>query len=121
MQKTNANLSPLRTIAHKLQNDSAAGLLLMAAAALALAWANSPLRHLYEAISEAHLGPATLGLDMSVTHWAQDGLLTVFFFVVGLELKQEFVTGSLREPKQAALPMLAAIFGMVGPDRKSVV
>ena len=115
MQKTNANLSRLRTIAHKLQNDSAAGLLLMAAAALALAWANSPLRHLYEAISEAHLGPANLGLNMSVTHWAQDGLLTVFFFVVGLELKQEFVTGSLREPKQAALPMLAAIFGMVGP------
>lgn len=102
-------------LAHQMRDDAAAGKALMAAAALALVWANSPMRHSYEALSEFLIGPASLGLQMSLAHLAQDGLLTIFFFVVGLELKQEFVAGSLRDPKQAALPMLAAVFGMAVP------
>lgn len=102
-------------VPHFLANDKTAGLILIAAAAFAILWANSPMRETYFAISEYHVGPASLGLNMSIAHWAQDGLLTIFFFVVGLELKTEFVTGSLRDPREAALPMIAAVFGMAGP------
>lgn len=89
----------------------------MGAAVVALLWANSPFRHVYEALSEFMIpvGPESWHLHLTVAEWAQDGILVLFFFVVGLELKEEFVNGSLRDPKTAALPMLAAVFGMVGP------
>ena len=102
-------------IPRTLRNETYSGLLLMASAVFALMVANSPLRHAYEALSEYKFGPESLHLNLSVSHWAGDGLLTLFFFIVGLELKTEFVTGSLRDIKEAALPMLAAVFGMVGP------
>ncbi|MCL3776616.1 MULTISPECIES: Na+/H+ antiporter NhaA [unclassified Actinomyces] len=105
----------LGRLAHKLEDEVFSGLLMVAAAAIALIWANSPLRGSYEAVSHAHFGPAALHLDLSVAHWAADGVLAIFFLVVGLELKQEFVVGSLRDLKEAALPMIAAAFGMVGP------
>ncbi|WP_455410129.1 Na+/H+ antiporter NhaA, partial [Streptomyces hiroshimensis] len=56
-----------------------------------------------------------LGLDLSVQHWAADGLLAVFFFVAGIELKRELVAGDLRDPKAAALPVIAALCGMAVP------
>lgn len=102
-------------ISEWLANDIVAGLILIIAAVVALIFANSPIREAYQALSEAHFGPQALDLNLSVTHWAQDGILTLFFFAVGLELKQEFVIGSLHNVKVAALPILAAVFGMIGP------
>jgi Na+:H+ antiporter, NhaA family len=61
------------------------------------------------------LGPLSIHLDLTVAEWAADGLLAIFFFVVGVELKHEFVAGSLRSPKEAGVPMLAAVGGMVVP------
>ncbi|OKL46219.1 Na+/H+ antiporter NhaA [Boudabousia liubingyangii] len=111
----------INNIPHALEDETKAGLLLMASALAALIIANSPWRHIYEAVSEFHFGPESLHLNLSVAHWAGDGLLTIFFFVVGLELKTEFVTGSLRDLREAALPMLAAVFGMIGPALLYVV
>lgn len=95
--------------------DTTAGLLLILAAAVALVWANSPVRGAYTSLSQFTIGPAALHLDLSLAQWAADGLLAIFFFTVGLELKHEFVDGSLRSPKQAALPMIAAVGGMAAP------
>src|SRR4051812_4216345 len=61
------------------------------------------------------VGPAAIHLDLTLGAWAADGLLAIFFFVAGLELKREFVAGDLREPRRAALPVAAAVGGMVGP------
>lgn len=66
-------------------------------------------------MSDFHIGPAALGLDLSLQHWAADGLLAIFFFVAGIELKRELVAGELRDPKAAALPVIAAICGMAAP------
>jgi NhaA family Na+:H+ antiporter len=82
---------------------------------VALVWANSPLSASYESTVDFHFGPAALSLDLSVGHWAADGLLTVFFFVAGIELKRELVAGELRSPSAAALPVVAAVCGMAVP------
>lgn len=95
--------------------ETTGGILLIAAAALALLWANSPIRHVYHRLTETVVGPAALHLDLSLSTWAADGLLAIFFFVVGVELKHEFVAGSLRDVKQAGVPMLAAVGGMALP------
>jgi NhaA family Na+:H+ antiporter len=98
-----------------LRKETVGGLLLLAAAGVALAWANSPWAHAYRAMSEFAIGPQSLHLNLTVSSWAADGLLAIFFFVVGLELKREFVAGDLRDPRRAALPIAAAIGGMVAP------
>ena len=90
-------------------------MLLLAAAGAALVWANSPWSDSYRAVSEFVIGPQALHLRLSVSAWAADGLLAIFFFVVGLELKREFVAGDLRDPARAALPIAAAIGGMIVP------
>ncbi|MFI2103990.1 Na+/H+ antiporter NhaA [Isoptericola sp. NPDC019693] len=100
--------------------ETTGGALLIGAALLALLLANSAWRQWYLDLSEtvlgfAYLGPLHIHLDLSVAAWAADGLLAIFFFVVGLELKHEFVAGSLRSPKEAGVPMLAAVGGMVVP------
>lgn len=84
-------------------------------AVMGLAWANSPWRDTYTHLSHITVGPAALHLDLSLATWAADGLLAIFFFVVGVELKHELVKGSLRKPTQAAVPVLAAIGGMAVP------
>ena len=61
------------------------------------------------------VGPSALHLDLSLGTWAADGLLAIFFFVVGLELKREFVAGDLRDPRRAAVPIIAALGGVVLP------
>ncbi len=98
-----------------ITRGSTGGLLLLGAAVIALIWANSPWRASYTTLSSLVIGPARFHLDLSLATWASDGLLAVFFFVVGLELKQEIVTGSLHHLRQAAVPVLAAVGGMVAP------
>ncbi|MEU6886682.1 Na+/H+ antiporter NhaA [Streptomyces viridosporus] len=108
---------PERTfVADALRTETVGGVLLLFAAVTALIWANVPaLRDSYESVSHFHLGPEALGLNLSVAHWAADGLLAVFFFVAGVELKRELVAGDLRDPKAAALPVVAALCGMAAP------
>lgn len=98
-----------------LHNESFAGVVLLIAALIALIWANSPIRATYATISNTVVGPASIHLAMPVSQWASDGLLTFFFFIVGLELKQEFSVGSLRDPRKALVPIIAALCGMLGP------
>ncbi|MEU6774213.1 Na+/H+ antiporter NhaA [Streptomyces sp. NPDC046759] len=103
-------------IADALRTETVGGVLLLLAAVAALIWANIPaLHHSYESVAGFHFGPAALGLDLSVTHWAADGLLAVFFFVAGIELKRELVAGDLRDPRAAVLPVVAALCGMAVP------
>ncbi|WP_030606370.1 Na+/H+ antiporter NhaA [Streptomyces achromogenes] len=108
---------PERTfMADALRTETVGGVLLLLAAVAALFWANVPgLHHGYETVSHFHFGPGALGLHLSVAHWAADGLLAVFFFVAGIELKRELVAGDLRDPKAAVLPVVAALCGMAAP------
>ncbi len=104
-------------VAGILRAETAGGLLLIAGAIVALVWANSPISDSYETLRTTKVGgePFGLHLDLTLEKWAADGLLAIFFFVVGLELKREFVAGDLRDPRRAALPMAAAVGGMVAP------
>ncbi|MEU9365372.1 Na+/H+ antiporter NhaA [Streptomyces avermitilis] len=103
-------------VAEALRTETVGGVLLLLAAITALIWANVPALHdSYESVSHFHFGPAALGLDLSVQHWAADGLLAVFFFVAGIELKRELVAGDLKDPRAAALPVAAALCGMAVP------
>ena len=102
-------------LAQILRKETVGGVLLLAAAGTALVWANSPWSQAYRTVSEFAVGPEALHLRLSVSAWAADGLLAIFFFVVGLELKREFVAGDLRDPARAALPIAAAVGGMVVP------
>lgn len=108
---------PERTfVADALRTETVGGVLLLLAAIAALIWANIPaLRGSYHSVSDFHFGPSALGLNLSVAHWAADGVLAVFFFVAGIELKRELVAGDLRDPKAAALPVVAALCGMAVP------
>ena len=99
----------------QLRSETVGGVLLLLAAAIALVWANSPWGDAYASVVNFQVGPARLNLDLSIGTWAADGLLAVFFFIVGLELKHELVLGSLSRPAQAAVPIAAAIGGMVVP------
>ena len=98
-----------------LRRETIGGALLLVATVLALAWANSPWSGSYTALRDLTVGPEALHLDLTLGTWAADGLLAIFFFVVGLELKREFVAGDLRDPRRAALPVVAAIGGMAVP------
>ncbi|MGP9693786.1 Na+/H+ antiporter NhaA [Brachybacterium sp. AOP25-B2-12] len=107
---------PVRNrVAALLRRDTTAGVLLLAATLLALILSNSPASPLYAGVRDTVFGPAALHLDLTLGTWAADGLLAIFFFVVGLELKQEFVTGRLRDPRAAVLPIVAAAGGVALP------
>ncbi len=100
-----------------LKTESASGLILGAAALSALILANSPWAHLYFGFIAA---PFTVQLGaftetLSIIDWVKDGLMAVFFFVVGLEIKYEIIRGELANPRRLALPVIAALGGMVGP------
>lgn len=105
---------PSRTLAEALRTETTGGIVLLAATLAALVWANV-FSGSYEAVGSFHFGLPDLGLDLSVRHWASEGLLTVFFFVAGAELKRELVSGELRRPAAAALPVVAAVAGTVVP------
>jgi NhaA family Na+:H+ antiporter len=109
--------SEVRVVAAILRTETAGGILLLAAAVIALAWANSPWAVSYTSLESwvPWPGGKALHLDLTLTEWAGDGLLAIFFFVVGLELKREFVAGDLRDPRRATLPIVAALGGMVLP------
>jgi NhaA family Na+:H+ antiporter len=106
-----------RPVREFLRVEAAGSILLLLAAAAALIWANSPWSASYDALWHTHLtldvGP--LHLDESLQHWVNDALMVIFFFVVGLEIKYELVNGDLRDPRTAALPIVAAVGGMVVP------
>ena len=104
-----------RRIAAVLRRETVGGALLLAATLVALVWANSPWSAGYAGLRDLEVGPAALHLDLSLGAWAADGLLAIFFFVAGLELKREFVAGDLRDPRRAALPVVAAVGGMAVP------
>jgi NhaA family Na+:H+ antiporter len=105
----------VRRIGDVLRMETVGGVLLAAAAVAALLWANSPWRAGYEWLSDLRVGPSALHLDLTLAQWAGDGLLAIFFFVAGLELKREFVAGDLRDARRAILPVAAAAGGMVLP------
>lgn len=104
-----------RGIHQTLKQDTVGGALLLGATVLALVLANSPAAAFYESLRDFTFGPEALHLNLSVGSWAADGLLAIFFFVVGLELKEEFIAGSLRRPRTALLPIAAAIGGVAVP------
>ena len=102
-------------IAEILRKETVGGALLLLGSAVALVWINSPAGDSYTALRDYTVGPEALHLDLSLGTWSADGLLAIFFFVVGLELKREFVAGDLRNPARAALPILAALGGVAVP------
>jgi NhaA family Na+:H+ antiporter len=102
--------------AEVLRAETTGGLLLILAAAVAIVWANTGWSDSYFELRDLTLGhDGWLHLDLTLGAWAADGLLAIFFFVAGLELKREFVAGDLRDPRRAALPVVAAVGGMVVP------
>jgi NhaA family Na+:H+ antiporter len=98
-----------------LRTETVGGSILLGATALALLLANGPWSGTYTAVRDAELGPSALHLNLTVADWAKDGLLALFFFVAGLELKRELVIGELSSVKNALLPVIAAIGGMAVP------
>jgi Na+:H+ antiporter, NhaA family len=100
-----------------LETEQAGGILLLLGATAALVWANSPWSASYERLWETELTIRVGGWSISedLRHWVNDGLMALFFFVVGLEIKRELTTGELREPRAAALPVVAAVGGMIVP------
>ncbi len=106
-----------RFLADVLRTETVGGGLLLLGAVVALLWANSPWRSAYAVLGDRvpFSGGHALHLDLSLAAWAADGLLAIFFFVAGLELKREFVAGDLRDPRRAALPVVAALGGMLLP------
>ncbi len=98
-----------------LRTETVGGTILLAATAVALLWANSPWSDSYHAVRDAQVGPPQLHLNLTVDDWAKDGLLALFFFVAGLELKRELVVGELSRLRSALLPVIAAVGGMVVP------
>ncbi len=98
-----------------LRKETVGGFLLVLMAAIAMVWANSPWSGAYDSLRDAQAGPSALHLNLALETWAADGLLAIFFFVAGLELKREFVAGDLRDVRRAALPVAAAVGGMIVP------
>ena len=107
----------LRPFQRFVQTESAGGVVLLACTAFALIWANSPWAatyfHLWE--TPVTVGAPGFGLTASLHHWINDGLMALFFFLVGLEIKREMLVGELASVRQSALPIAAAIGGMIAP------
>lgn len=109
MALIHATRRPVSVLRSFLTTEASGGILLIGAAALALALANSPASAAYFAVLHSYIGP------VSVLHWINDGLMAVFFFLVGLEIKREFVDGNLSRPADRRLPLVAAVSGMLLP------
>ena len=106
-----------RRLREFLATEASGGILLLAAAVVALAWANSPWSASYESLwhTDLTVNFGRYALEGDLHHWVNDALMVVFFFVVGLEIKHELVHGKLHDPRTAAMPALAALGGMVLP------
>lgn len=98
-----------------LRTETVGGALLLIAAAVALLWANSSWADSYLRMTETVVGIRPLHLEWTLADWTKNGLLAIFFFVAGLELKREFVVGELADRRRAALPIVAAVGGVVTP------
>lgn len=98
-----------------LNHEAAPGAFLLIAACVSMALANSALAEEFDALLKAQIGWDVFGLDLSVSRWIKDALMSVFFLFVGLELKREFIGGELRDLRRAALPLAGAAGGMIGP------
>ena len=113
-----SKLEPLlRPVNAFLSAESAGGILLLLAAVTALAWANSPWHDTYPRFwhTKLSVGTATFSHAMTLEHWVNDGLMVVFFLLVGLEIKRELLLGELASVRRASLPLAAAVGGMVVP------
>lgn len=117
-------LSPVRRLAQKLKeprgprnSETLAAGFLLGATLLALLWANSPLGHTYTTFwhTELSISIGDHGIALDLAHWVNDGLMALFFFVVGLEVKREFAMGELTDRSRAAIPIVAAIAGLAVP------
>lgn len=106
-----------RRVARYLRTESGAAVLLVIVTVVALAWANSPLSDAYFGLWHLDVGFnfGPLGLHMDLHHWVNDGLMVVFFFLIGLEVRQEFAHGSLRDRSRAGLALIAGVAGVVLP------
>lgn len=117
--KRKINHRLLTPIQHFMRQEKSSGVVLGAAVVLALLLANSPLREGYFSFFEQHFGFYFDGqtyFNFSLEHWINDGLMSFFFFVVGLELKREFISGELRDIRKVLMPVGAALLGMVVPS-----
>lgn len=99
------------------QRSTSTGIIILVASALAIVWANSPFHQAYEALRHQPIEilVSSLHLEFSLEHFVNDGLMVLFFLVVGLEIKRELLVGELSSRQTAMLPFIAAIFGMIGP------
>lgn len=115
------NKTPIEKLTYPIQEflhqQASGGILLIIATVIALTWANSPFaesyHHLWHTYVKIDIGG--VGLNYSLHHWINDGLMVIFFFVVGLEIKRELLVGELSSAKKAALPIAAALGGMIFP------
>ncbi|KTR86481.1 Na+/H+ antiporter NhaA [Leucobacter chromiiresistens] len=107
--------SEARRISTILRKEAVGGILLVCAALVAIVWANSPGADTYFALRDWEFGYEPWHLRLSLGAWAADGLLAIFFFLVGLELKREFVAGDLKHVRTAMLPIAAAVGGVLVP------
>lgn len=107
-------MKPIRRL---FKSETATGVLLIIMVVIAMVWANSPWSHSYHSLWESHLiiGLEDFKIDKSVHHWINDGLMAIFFFVIGLEIKREIISGDLSSWKKASLPAAAALGGMLVP------
>ncbi|MFS0866238.1 Na+/H+ antiporter NhaA [Microbacterium sp. 179-B 1A2 NHS] len=105
----------VRRVSAILRKEAVGGGLLVAAAVIAIVWANSPAAESYFAFRDFRIGYEPWHLELSLGAWAADGLLAVFFFLVGLELKRELVNGDLRRFGTAVVPVTAAVGGVIVP------
>jgi len=116
-QSDRAGPRVIRPLTDFLREEASAGILLVAAAVIALVWANSPWSESYVDLWEhvVTVGSGDNALSLTLREWVNDAAMTIFFFVVGLEIKRELTQGELRDPRLAALPAIAALGGMVVP------
>ncbi len=107
----------MRPVQRFMHEEASSGIVLFAAAVVALIWANSPWYHFYHELLETHItmGFGHWAIDETLHHWIDDGLMAVFFFVVGLEIKRAVIVGELSSVRRAALPIFAALGGMIVP------
>ena len=117
MNRAGTNRKLIQPLRDFLATESAGGIALVVAALIAIVWANSPWQSSYEQLwtttFEVRLGSRALSMDLR--HWVNDALMAIFFLIVGLEIKRELVEGELRDPRRRALPVFAAVGGMVVP------
>ena len=117
MSKTRPRVRVLRPLEDFLHNEATGGIVLVLSALAAVVWANSPVSDSYTSFWGHYLtlGWGAAALTENLQHWVNDGLMVLFFFVVGLEIKRELAVGELRDPRAAALPAAAAVGGVVLP------